>query len=74
MGNSIDDHHTSLSRMQTVVLAAVLALAYMAFGMLFGLMPQIYPEEAHRRGAVSAEVKHAFSSFSTTQQNETSLH
>lgn len=46
-----------LSRKQTIVLATLLALAFMAYGTLMGLIPQIYPEEAIRRGAVSAEVR-----------------
>ena len=46
-----------LSRAQTYSLATLLTLAYMAFGILLGLTPQIYPEEAKKRGAVSAEVQ-----------------
>ena len=62
MENSTNDINVrknpiDLSRSQTTVMAIVLGMAYMTFGMLFGLMPQIYPEEAHRRGAVSSEVR-----------------
>ena len=54
------NNHHELSRAQTYSLAILLTLAYMAFGILLGLTPQIYPEEAKKRGAVSAEVQDLF--------------
>ena len=40
-----------LSRNQKNLLATLLGLAILAFATLVGLIPQIYPEEAIRKGA-----------------------
>ena len=56
--NYKEDGHR-LSRARTIVSASVLLLSYMFFGILMGLMPQIYPEEARRRGLVASEVRDA---------------
>lgn len=55
--NSEKNDGNQLSKFHTFSLTTLLVLAYMAFGILMGLVPQIYPEEAKRRGAVSAEVR-----------------
>ena len=47
----------NLPTSRKIVLASFLALAYMSFGALIGLIPKIYPEEARRRGAIAAEVR-----------------
>ena len=48
---------TKILSYQKIILSVILlGLTYTAFGILIGLIPQIYPEEAIRRGANSAEV------------------